>query len=139
MAAILVLIALDAVLWHIAFPDGLLENYVYPRPTPMVNFEVAAVVATGVLLVTVLALTAPNARGWRAATLGGLLGLLTSAPAQLLLFATVRSNPQRDAIRVLWTVGSWAIAGAVIGWFLNRGSPTAAIAAVESSKLESRE
>jgi hypothetical protein len=120
VAAILVLITLNAVLWHLVFPGELLENYVYPRPSPMLGYELAAIIVTALLLVTVYAVCAPAARGWPAAALGGLLGLLASAPAQLLVFAVVESDPRRDVIHVLWTVLSWAIAGSAIGWFLNR-------------------
>ncbi len=120
IAAILVLIALDALLWHVVFPGDLLENYVYLRSSPLIDYELVAIVVTALLLVTVYTVAAPAVRTRSAAALGGLLGLLASAPAQLLLFALVESDPRRDIIRVLWTTVSWAIAGAAISWFLNR-------------------
>jgi len=119
-AATVVLIVLDAVLWFLVFPTGLLEDYVYLRPAPLLGYELAALVATALLLVAVYAAAAPRARGWPAALLGGLLGLLASGPAHLMLFAVVRSNPWYDITRVLWTVASWGVAGATVGWFLNR-------------------
>jgi hypothetical protein len=120
VAAILLLIALNAVLWHLVFPDGLLENYTFLRPSPLVGYELAGIIATALLLVTMSAVSARALRGWRAAAFGGLLGMLTSLPAQLLNFAVVRSDPRREIFRVLWTVASWAITSAAIGWFLNR-------------------
>lgn len=124
VAAILLLIALNAVLWHLVFPDGLLENYTFPRPSPMVGYEVAGIVVTALLLVTVYTVSARALQSRRAAAFGGLLGLLASLPAQLLNFAVVRSDPRREVFRVLWTVASWAITGSAIAWFLNRRKAT---------------
>ena len=118
------MIALNAVLWDLVFPDGLLENYIFPRPSPMVGYELAGIIVTALLLVAVYTASARAMQGWRAAAFGGLLGLLASLPAQLLNFAVVRSDPRREIFRVLWTVASWAITGAAVSWFLNRRTGT---------------
>ena len=69
IAAILVLIALNALLWHVVFPGELLENYVYLRSSPLIDYELVAIVVTALLLVTVYTVAAPTARTWSAAAL----------------------------------------------------------------------
>jgi len=119
-AAAVVLTLLNAVVFSLAFPGGLLENYVYPRPAPLIGYETAAIVATALLMTAIYVGAAPTIRGRRAAAFGFLLGLLASVPAQLSLFAVVRSAPWREAVLICWTAASWSIAGSTISWFLTR-------------------
>lgn len=114
---------LGAVAFYLVFPRGLLEDYVYPRASPEIWYQVAAVCAAAVLMTGIYAVASPAARAWRvAAGVGALLGLLAAAPAQLALLAVVRSNPWRNLAIVVWTAGSWALAGLTISWLLRGGS-----------------
>jgi hypothetical protein len=120
-----VLAVLGGLAFYLVFPSGLLEDYVYPRPIPSVPYQIAAVVAAALFMTAIFMIAPPRRAHWRgAATLGVLLGLLASGPAQLALLAVVRSDPWRNVAIILWTAGTWGIAGLAIHWALNRETAT---------------
>jgi hypothetical protein len=124
LAGASVLAVLGGLAFYLVFPSSLLEDYVYPRAIPSVPYQAAAVVAAGLFMTAIYVVAPPTRARWRgAATLGLLLGLLVSGPAQLALLAVVRSDPWRNVAIILWTTGSWGAAGVAISWVLNRPPP----------------
>lgn len=112
--------------FYLVFPSSLLEDYVYPRTTPSLPYQVAAVFAAALFMTAIFVVAPPRRSHWRgAATLGSLLGLLASGPAQLALLAVVRSDPWRNLAIILWTTASWSVAGVAISRVLNRDAGVA--------------
>ncbi len=121
IAGAVVMAALGALAFYLVFPEDLLENYVFPRQPPSPWYQIAAVLSAALFMTAIYVVSGPAQRRPRAATtLGALLGMLASGPAQLALFAMVRSNPWRNLAIICWTTASWAAAGATINRVLTR-------------------
>ncbi|MGH7865143.1 MAG: hypothetical protein ACREQB_09140 [Candidatus Binataceae bacterium] len=111
-----VLLVLNAFVFPLVFPAGPPAPYENARSSPLYTVHTLALVTTALLITLLFAVAHPARRTWvDGLKFGALLGLVVSLPSGMHTYAMVDMS-YRDAITpILWTVVTWAAAGAAVG------------------------
>jgi hypothetical protein len=111
-----VLLVLNAFVFPLVFPAGPPAPYQNARPAPLYAVHTVALLAAALLITLTFAVVYPQRRTWvDGLKFGAMLGLLVSFPSGMHTYAMVDMS-YRDAITpIVWTVVTWAAAGAAVG------------------------
>ena len=116
LGAFVTLVGVSVALFPVLFPDGPPISYENQREQPVVLGHLAAAALTSFLLAFIY----PFGRGdahpaLQGARFGALMAVLCSFPVMLHEHAMIDVSLAVFALPAAWTVGTWALAGAVIG------------------------
>lgn len=116
LAALAFLLVSNVVLYPVVFPEGSPDAYRYMRNAPIAAYHFLALLVTAALLSFVYPKGyrggVPWAEGLR---FGMMMGVLTSLPMSLHVYAKAEVPLAGLLTGVLWTVITWGISGGLIG------------------------
>lgn len=122
LTAFLYLIAVNATLFPLFFPDGPPEQYENLRPAPLFEYHLLALLITAFLLAFLYQILSQGGPWWREGLKTGvILALFVSVPMGLHTYAMIEQSFLVMMAPALWVTVIWGIAGIVIG-FVHRGT-----------------
>jgi hypothetical protein len=125
-AAFGVLLVLNALVFPFVFPEGTPVEYQNARAEPLFLMHALALLATAVLMTLIYAIVYRGAGSWfEGLKMGALLGLMVAFPWSLHRYALVETTYADQIAPIIWTVVTWAVAGAVIGGICRRAETAA--------------
>ncbi len=112
------LLAVNAFVFPLIFPDGLVEKFANARAEVRPLYHLLAFAVTAVLLTILVDRLTVSRRSKIDGLFAAIaLGLLVSLPEHLHLYAMIDASAVEQFIPVVWITITWGIAGIIVGYF----------------------
>lgn len=120
--AFIYLIVVNALFYPIFFPDGPPERYENPRPSPLFQYNLLALLITAFLMSYLYQLLYRGKSPWLEGLQAGVvMALFVSIPMSLHVYALVEIPFFVQFLPALWVTVIWGIAGIAIGLVHGKG------------------
>jgi len=115
------LVAVNALLFPVFFPEGPPERFVNARPAPMLGFSLLALLITAFLMSYLYPLIYRGGNAWKEGLrVGVIMALFVSLPENLHVYALANISVVKLLFPAIWVVLIWGMAGVVIGLVYGR-------------------
>ena len=111
------LVAVNAALFPLFFPDGPPERYLGARPSPLIGYHLLALLITAFLMSYLYPLIYRGGAAWKEGLrVGVVMALFVSLPENLHVYALTNTSFVKLLFPALWVTVIWGMAGVVIGY-----------------------
>ena len=115
LASFVFLLAINALLFPVFFPDGPPEVYTNKRPVPRLEYHLLAFLVTAFLMSYLYPLLYKGGPAWKEGLkVGIIMALFVSLPENLHLYALTEMPFVAGLVPALWVMVIWGLAGIVI-------------------------